>query len=352
MGRSWIAGRRSDDGPDGDDEGDIDEHAETETDADAASDAEITPEAADAPETAALDEASVQLDAAGERDEQPSDAAGPDDTPTGRAAAVLAAVQRSILDITPLQWAWMAGSVVVGIAVTVLVNISRDVADGTVEGEHAEQWNSAIGQLAAVLVLLAVFYAVGWLHEVGVNSGYQRWGLRWSPFVLVACLLPALGIPGTSWEPYERIGAVAADALSDAAFEELAFRGLLMLVIGRGLSDHRHGVLISAIAVGVVYGLVDLSVGSLLLGVLFSVVFVRLLLDTNSIWPAAVLAAMFEWLGEFPYLDDGTAEGSGWTTLGIVVLVAAAAHAAVRLAREHASWQALRSPNIAPVPRR
>ena len=348
MGRSWIAGRRSDDGSDGDDGGDIDEHAETDVD----TGDETTPEAADAPETAVVDEASAQTDAAEQLDEQPSDTAGPDDTPTGRAAAVLSAVQRSILDITPLQWAWMAGSVVVGIAVTVLVNISRDVADGTVEGEHAEQWNSAIGHLAAVLVLLAVFYAVGWLHEVGVNSGYQRWGLRWSPFVLVACLLPALGIPGTSWEPYERIGAVAADVLSHAAFEELAFRGLLMLVIGRGLSDHRHGVLISAIAVGVVYGLVDLSVGSLLLGVLFSVVFVRLLLDTNSIWPAAVLAAMFEWLGEFPYLDDGTAEGSGWTTLGIVVLVVAAAHAVVRLAREHASWQALRSPNIAPVPRR
>ena len=355
VGRSWIAGRRGDDGSDQGD--DTDDEAELDdSDVADATDAPADPDpSGDEPDldtTDGGDAAATEPDTAEPGATDLDKSASVSEPPAGRVAAALQEAKDSLLEITPLQWAWMAGSVVLGALLMALVGIARDTADGTVDRDHAELWNSAIGQLGAVLVILAVLYALGWLHEAGVNSSYQRWGLRWSPFILIGCLLPGLAVLGTSWEPYERIGALAADSLTSAAFEELAFRGLLLIVVARGLAEHRHGVLLSAITVGVVFGLVDLSVSSLLLGTLFSLAVVRLILDTNSIWPAVVLHAMFDWLGEFPFLDDGTGEGSGWTTLAVLVVIVAAAHAGRRLAGEHAPWQALMSPNVAPVPRR
>lgn len=257
----------------------------------------------------------------------------------------------SVRGLVGVDWLWIGVTLLAGAALMVLANITTDIADGWVEGEHGEAWTSAIGHGLAAALILAGLIAVGWTHEAGVSSDYQRRGLRPSALIVAACLIPALALIGSSWEPVERIGSVAADVAANGLFDEFAFRGLLMVFIARKLADHEHGLLIAAVVVALTFGIVHLSPAMLLLGPLFSLAFTRLVLDTNSIWPAVVLHALVDWFFEFPFLADGTAEGSGWRVWSVLLVIAAAAVAIRRLAVERAAWQSLMSPNIVPVPR-
>lgn len=221
--------------------------------------------------------------------------------------------------------AWKAGvqAFGIGVGLVVLQSIITTTAEGLVTGDEAEIWAAAIGEWIMGLLVLAVLWRLGWLRWVGVTSSFRREGVSSSGWLFAACLLPAIGVATTSWEPAGRILALAVDYLATGFYEELAFRGLISVFLVRAWRHRETAISSAAVLSGVIFGVVHLQPLLLLVGPLFAVAFTRLQIDARTIWLSMVLHAAFNWFTEFPFDADGTTTDHWAQVVAIPALVLA-----------------------------
>jgi len=220
------------------------------------------------------------------------------------------------------HWRSVAQGLGIGIGLLVAGGIISATAETALSGAEKEIWAAAISEVIMGFGVLFLLWRLGWLRLAAVTTRWRPRGIPGSAWIIVACLLPAVGLASTTWEPTERIVALAADYLATGFYEELAFRGLIFVFLARAWQNYQWGIVTAATVSGIIFGVVHFNPFLLILGPLFALAFCRLQIDARTIWISVVLHASFDWFTEFPFNADGTS-GEHWSqavALGALVV--------------------------------
>ncbi len=195
-----------------------------------------------------------------------------------------------------------------GLAVTLasilMVIISTVLANRWPPESQGWYFANTIGRLVSIAILLAVLSRLGWLLPAGI----MRAG-RWQTWLIILLLLAYLILASTyamagslDFRFFDEVlpAPVALFLLTHALFEEIVFRGLVMVAFIAAWGSTTRGLIKSVLLSSLIFAGMHLvnvlggnplpivllqSVGAFFLGILFS----ALVLSGKAVYPAAFL---------------------------------------------------------------
>jgi membrane protease YdiL (CAAX protease family) len=196
-------------------------------------------------------------------------------------------------------------------------------------------FDSAIGRLVSILILLSVLWRLGWLHSAGFTrpGGWRTW------FILLILLQYAVvisayimtGRVSFGYSDAVLTGSAIVFIMLHAVLEEIAFRGLILhgLVRARGGSSQSlfrsvPGSSLFYAGYHILYITGEppaIVLGRMLVAFLLGILFGALVLRSGSIYPAAFFHGMLNGAG-YLNLTSGGVEGtlSSWLLLSLSLL--------------------------------
>ena len=262
-----------------------------------------------------------------------------------RLAQVADQARAAVVAVSGREWAWVGLAVAIAIFGRFVDSRFDTSATSRLDVEHTDLYASAIGQVLTAAVLAAVLVGLGWDHEAALTSQRRQGRLRSSWVLLVGVVVPLLAVTDSSWDAPGRLGATVVDLATLALFDGLLLRGLVFVLVARCLARHRHGVLMAAIVVSVLFGVLNTNVVLPFLGLAL----IWLTVETRSVWPSVAVHFGYELFADVPFDAAGEPQGSAWGIVGGVVVIVAGVLAARHLAEVDDPWPALMSQNVAPV---
>ncbi len=141
----------------------------------------------------------------------------------------------------------------------------------------------------------------------------------------------------TLMEPIYSVYLFLLECLSVGFFEEIVFRGIILIYLVKRLSNHRNGLLLSIIISSAIFGLIHafnflngaslndtiLQIGySFLVGMMWAVMYLK----TGNIWLTMILHATYNFFGQVMfYLGNVNGRYDIYTILMTIVFAAIAA---------------------------
>ena len=206
--------------------------------------------------------------------------------------------------------------------------------------------------LEAIMIKNSIMRLIGGIFFIWilVQAGYGSLFKFTRPVKAILIMLPALLISGNNFpiiayfdsraillEPVQSVYIFILECISIGFFEEIIFRGMILLLIMQRLPKTKKGVFQAIVISSIVFGLVHslnlfagasissvlLQIGySFLMGMMWSVLF----LATKNIWFTMILHASYNFFG-LVLFQLGSVSGrydvvTLWTTILLAVLVA------------------------------